>query len=126
MTGREQHQFLPPPTSSVQYILGPQASNRDASGRGSNSNINKLPGAKRHFYVNVLLIGAIEDKYDVAISTACGPLDNIVVDTLKTGQQCVDYLKRTNLGVCTFILLEKMQQWAEKADKAIKTYVCIP
>jgi len=66
--------------------------------------------------------GAIDDKYDIAISTACGPLDNIVVDTLKTGQQCVEYLKRANLGVCTFILLEKMEQWVEKADRPIKTY----
>lgn len=67
--------------------------------------------------------GAIDDKYDIAISTACGPLDNIVVDTLKTGQQCVDYLKRANLGVCTFILLEKMEQWVEKANRPIKVWV---
>ena len=65
--------------------------------------------------------GAIDDKYDVAISTACGPLDNIVVDALETGQKCVDYLKKANLGVCTFILLDKMEQWVTKANKPIST-----
>ena len=69
--------------------------------------------------------GAIDDKYDIAISTACGPLDNIVVDTLKTGEQCVEYLKQANLGVCTFILLEKMDQWVERANRPIKTYVAV-
>lgn len=44
-----------------------------------------------------------------------------MVDTLKTGQQCVDYLKKTNLGVCTFILLEKMEQWADKANNRVNT-----
>lgn len=29
-------------------------------------------------------LGAIDKEYDVAVSTACGPLDNVVVDTTKT------------------------------------------
>lgn len=53
-------------------------------------------------------LGAIDEKYDIAISTACGPLDHIVTDTIETAQQCVDFLKANNLGYATFIALEKV------------------
>ncbi len=53
-------------------------------------------------------LGAIDDKYDIAISTACGPLDYIVVDNMDTAMKAVDYLKRNNLGVGTFIGLDKV------------------
>ncbi|CAG8567894.1 7212_t:CDS:2 [Funneliformis caledonium] len=33
-------------------------------------------------------LGVIDDKYDVAISTACPALDNIVVDSIEVGQTC--------------------------------------
>ena len=53
-------------------------------------------------------LGAIDDRYDVAISTACGPLDNIVVDTMETAQQCVAFLKSNKLGLATFIGMDKV------------------
>ncbi len=40
-------------------------------------------------------LGTIDEKYDVAISTACPALDNMVVDTVEVGQQCIDYLRKT-------------------------------
>ena len=52
-------------------------------------------------------LGAIDEKYDGAVSTACGPLDNVVVDTVDTAQKCIQFLKQNNLGVATFIALEK-------------------
>jgi len=53
-------------------------------------------------------LGAIDEKYDGSVSTACGPLDNIVVDTVDTAQKCIAYLKNGNLGRASFIALEKM------------------
>ncbi len=53
-------------------------------------------------------LGAIDEKYDVAISTACGPLDNIVVDTMETAVKCVEFLRQQNVGVATFIGLDKV------------------
>ena len=50
---------------------------------------------------------SIDAKYDVAGSTACGALDNIVVADTPTAQKCVDYLRANNLGVATFIILAK-------------------
>ncbi len=48
-------------------------------------------------------LGAIDDKYDVAISTCCVHLDSIVTDTINTAQQCVQYLKTLILTI--FILI---------------------
>lgn len=71
-------------------------------------------------------LGAIDEKYDVAISTACGQLDNIVTDTLSTAQKCVEFLKRNNLGYATFIPLEKMTQWIPYTHRRISTPENVP
>lgn len=54
-------------------------------------------------------LGTIDAKYDVAISTACGALDNFVTDTVEAGQQCIEYLRKTNLGRANFICLDKLR-----------------
>jgi hypothetical protein len=38
-------------------------------------------------------LGAIDNEYDTAISTACGCLDFIVVDSNSAASACIDYLK---------------------------------
>ncbi|KAF3827267.1 hypothetical protein GH733_002753, partial [Mirounga leonina] len=62
-------------------------------------------------------LGAIDEKYDVAISSCCHALDYIVVDSIDTAQDCVNFLKRQNIGVATFIGLDKMTVWANKMTK---------
>ncbi|KAI2606795.1 nuclear condensin complex subunit Smc4, partial [Hypoxylon sp. NC1633] len=54
-------------------------------------------------------LGTIDEKYDVAISTACPSLDNFVTDTVEAGQQCIEYLRKTNLGRGNFICLDKLR-----------------
>ena len=54
-------------------------------------------------------LGTIDEKYDVAISTACGQLDNFVTDTVEAGQQCIEYLRKTNLGRGNFMCLDKLR-----------------
>ncbi|OTA53160.1 nuclear condensin complex subunit Smc4 [Hypoxylon sp. EC38] len=54
-------------------------------------------------------LGTIDEKYDVAISTACPSLDNFVTDTMEAGQQCIEYLRKTNLGRGNFICLDKLR-----------------
>ncbi|CAH0403323.1 unnamed protein product [Chilo suppressalis] len=63
----------------------------------------RLPG----IYGRLGDLGGIDAKYDVAISTCCGALDNIVVDTVETAQACVEFLKRNDVGRATFIALDK-------------------
>ena len=54
-------------------------------------------------------LGAIDAKYDVAVSTACGALDYVVVETTADAQACVAHLRAHNLGVATFLILEKQK-----------------
>jgi structural maintenance of chromosome 4 len=86
----------------------------------------QLPG----IYGRLGNLGTIEnlEKYDVAISTACTRLDNIVVSDMDTAQKCVEYLRSENLGTyvtglhlfltntrATFIILEKQRHLKEAA-----------
>ncbi|XP_063061725.1 structural maintenance of chromosomes protein 4 [Engraulis encrasicolus] len=70
-------------------------------------------------------LGAIDEKYDIAISSCCGALDNILVDTIDTAQKCVTFLKAQNIGVATFIGLDKMKVWESKMG-SIRTPDNIP
>ncbi|KAJ2365439.1 Structural maintenance of chromosomes protein 4, partial [Coemansia sp. RSA 2607] len=55
-------------------------------------------------------LGAIDDAYDVAVSSACGgALDSIVVQTVRAGQQCVEYLRRNNVGRARFVILDTLR-----------------
>ncbi|KAI1385991.1 nuclear condensin complex subunit Smc4 [Hypoxylon trugodes] len=54
-------------------------------------------------------LGTIDEKYDVAISTACPALDSFVTDAVAAGQQCMEYLRKTNLGRGNFICLGKLR-----------------
>lgn len=72
--------------------------------------LTKLSNSGRvdNFHGRLGSLGTIDSKYDVAISTACPALDNLVVDTVEAGQQCVEYLRKNNIGRAKFILLEKL------------------
>ncbi|KAK2578285.1 hypothetical protein KPH14_007650 [Odynerus spinipes] len=71
-------------------------------------------------------LGAIDAKYDIAISTACGPLDNIVVDTVATAQACISFLRENNIGRVTFIPLEKQQRFLSRCKEKIQTPENVP
>ncbi|XP_027044472.1 structural maintenance of chromosomes protein 4-like [Pocillopora damicornis] len=71
-------------------------------------------------------LGAIDDKYDVAISTACGALDNIVCDSIDTAQKCITFLKHNNIGSGTFLGLDKVEKWRKDASNKIKTPQNVP
>lgn len=68
-------------------------------------------------------LGTIDEKYDVAISTACPSLENMVVDTVEVGQQCIEYLRKNNLGRANFILLDRL---AKKDLSPISTPENVP
>ncbi|CAL9738321.1 structural maintenance of chromosomes protein 4 [Monosporozyma servazzii] len=53
-------------------------------------------------------LGIIDDKYDVAVSTACPRLNDIVVETVECGQYCLEFIKKNRLGFTRFILLDKI------------------
>ena len=64
-------------------------------------------------------LATIDEKYDVAVSTACGMLDHIVVQTTAGTQKCLEHLRRHNLGRASFVPLDKMKKGAH--DRAAET-----
>ncbi|KAJ1736921.1 Structural maintenance of chromosomes protein 4 [Coemansia sp. Benny D160-2] len=57
-------------------------------------------------------LGSINGKYDVAISSSCGGnLDNIVVQTVKDGQQCVEFLRKNNIGRARFVIIDTLRKY---------------
>lgn len=71
-------------------------------------------------------LGGIDEKYDVAISTACGPLDNIVVDTVDTATACIEFLKRNNIGQATFVALEKQEKYRDIYSRPFRAPENVP
>lgn len=63
------------------------------------------------FYGRLGDLGQIDDKYDVAISTACPGLDSMVVETVETAQACIEYLRKNKLGYASFICLNKLRKF---------------
>ena len=87
--------------------------------------VKKVPSCRRCWMLKTLCgvkgvigrlrdLGAIDKKYDVAVSTAVGALDYVVVETTADAQNSVQYLRRNNLGVATFLILEKQAHLAQK------------
>lgn len=68
----------------------------------------KEQGRIQGFYGRLGNLGVIDQKYDVAISTACPSLENLVVESVEVGQQCIDYLRKNNLGRANIILLDRL------------------
>lgn len=58
-------------------------------------------------------------EYDVAVSTACGMLNHIVVQTTAGAQRCLEFLRKHNLGRANFIPLDKMKKGAH--DRQVET-----
>ena len=83
----------------------------------------KESGRIEGFHGRLGNLGTIDQKYDVAISTACPSLENLVVDSVEVGQQCIDYLRKNNLGRANIILLDRL---AKRDLSAIDTPEGVP
>lgn len=96
-----------------------QSQNRVLAGLSRLSKSGRLKG----FRGRLGDLGYIAPKYDVAVSTACGALDNIVVDTVECAQECIEYLRKNNLGRGRFICLNQQQK---RDFRSIKTPDNVP
>jgi structural maintenance of chromosome 4 len=63
-------------------------------------------------------LGTIPAEYDVAISTACSSLDNIVVNTVVGAEACMKYLREYNIGRGSFLPLERVEQCKASMEKS--------
>ncbi|XP_034472358.1 structural maintenance of chromosomes protein 4 isoform X2 [Drosophila innubila] len=64
-------------------------------------------------------LGGIDAKYDIAISTACGRLDNIVTDNYDTATAAIKALKQYNVGRANFIPLNRMEHWRSRSHPIV-------
>jgi structural maintenance of chromosome 4 len=54
-------------------------------------------------------LGKIDDKYDVAVTTACGgSLNSLICDTIKQGEAVIDVLRKRKLGRANIMGLDKL------------------
>ncbi|EYU34070.1 hypothetical protein ABFS82_08G023500 [Erythranthe guttata] len=83
---------------------------------------NLIPG----IYGRMGDLGAIDAKFDVAISTACAGLDYIVVEKTAAAQACVELLRKQNLGVATFMILEKQTNHLHRLKEKVVTPEGVP
>lgn len=106
-----------------QQIIATRGSIDEAARTKTSSGL--LANLRKHLPANVQSgilgklgeLGAIEEKYDTAVTTACGALENIVVTNTETAQSCVEVLKSKRLGRATFTILHEIRD-TEKAMKA--------
>lgn len=97
-----------------------------AKGGGSEA-VKGILRAARHGgeLANVGILGrlgdlaTVDEKYDVAVSTACSMLDHIVVQTTAGAQRCLAFLRQHGLGRANFIPLDKMKKGAH--DRVVET-----
>lgn len=66
-------------------------------------------------------LAAIDAKYDAAVSTAVGALDNILVETTSDAQRAVEHLRRSGAGCATFLIAEKQQHLERAAQERVET-----
>eukprot|EP00850_Spirogloea_muscicola_P019252 SM000187S03869 [mRNA] locus=s187:16737:24665:- [translate_table: standard] len=64
-------------------------------------------------------LGAIDAKYDIAISTACGALDFLVAQTTADAQACVDMVRSQNLGVVSTIILVQQVNGRQQGSQGL-------
>lgn len=104
----------------------------DASQRASQSAVvaalmeARTSGAIEGIHGRLGDLGAIDAKFDVAASTACPALDYIVVETTSAAQRCVELLRKRQLGVATFLILEKQAHLAPALKEKVSPPEGIP
>ena len=64
-------------------------------------------------------LATVDEKFDVAVSTACGMLDHVVVKTTAGAQRCLEFLRKYNLGRASFIPLDKQKKGMH--DRVVET-----
>ncbi|XP_057769491.1 structural maintenance of chromosomes protein 4-like [Salvia miltiorrhiza] len=125
----EQHKLVPLEQAARQRVVELSSTLESERDQGSvlkaiiqAKEANHIPG----IYGRMGDLGAIDAKYDVAISTACPGLDYIVVEKTAAAQACVELLRSQNLGVATFMILEKQAYHLPKLREKIVTPEGVP
>lgn len=97
----------------VEEARASQAQNRSANQVLDSLTKLSQTGRVQGFHGRLGSLGTIPEKYDIAISTAAsGILNNLIVDSVEQAQECIEYLRRQNIGRASFIALDKLPKQA--------------
>ncbi|GER48317.1 structural maintenance of chromosomes protein [Striga asiatica] len=125
----EQERFIPLEQAARQKVVELSSVMESEKNQGSvlkailhAKEANIIPG----IYGRMGDLGAIDAKYDVAISTACPGLDYIVVENTAAAQACVELLRSQDLGVATFMILEKQSSHLPRLKEKVVTPENVP
>jgi structural maintenance of chromosome 4 len=95
--GEQQIQVLAGTIRSTRAQIQQARSTKEQASTSSKLLSSLMAYARKHPTLNLKGrlgdLGTIDSKYDVAITTACGSLDNIVVESTEDAQICVEFLK---------------------------------
>jgi len=82
----------------------------------------KKTGALSGIFGRLGDLGAIDKKYDVAISTAVGGgLDTVLVDTVDTAKKSIEYLKKSGAGRGNFLALDKTLRYEHNVTEPFRS-----
>jgi len=82
----------------------------------------KKTGALSGIFGRLGDLGAIDKKYDVAISTAVGGgLDTVLVDTVDTAKKSIEYLKKSGAGRGNFLALDKTLKYEHNVTEPFRS-----
>lgn len=126
---KEQEELIPLELAARQKVM--ELSSVMESEKSQGSVLKEIMQAKQTnqlqgIYGRMGDLGAIDAKYDVAISTACPGLDYIVVETTSAAQACVELLRKKSLGVATFMILEKQVDHLPRLKEKVSTPEGVP
>lgn len=80
---------------------------------GANMAVKKILEQKKQFrgiYGTVSELGEVNSKYALALEVAAGnKIKSIVVENDQVAAQCINYLKKNQLGIATFLPINKMK-----------------
>lgn len=126
---KEQEELIPLELAARQKVM--ELSSVMESEKSQGSVLKEIMQAKQTNQIQGIYgrmgdLGAIDAKYDVAISTACPGLDYIVVETTSAAQACVELLRKKSLGVATFMILEKQVDHLPRLKEKVSTPEGVP
>ncbi|KAF8971821.1 RecF/RecN/SMC N terminal domain-containing protein [Flammula alnicola] len=99
--------------SKVEEAKASQSENKSRNNVLDSLTRLKEGGKNEGFHGRLGNLGTIAEKYDVAISTACGPyLNFMVVEKVTQAQTCIEYLRKNHVGRASFMVLEKLGKGA--------------
>jgi structural maintenance of chromosome 1 len=65
-----------------------------------------------------------QKKFNLAVTVAAGKdMDAVVVDTLKTGKECIEYLRAQRVGTATFLPLDSLETPKPQSTEALRAQI---